>query len=201
MYSAANSPLAPLFADCKTLNAKKPYAAGQTAADIRTEAEEKRLAELSQALVAGFCIGGYVLTDRQAAAFEIVFDPLKGKPIPTALPAGWNFWGAPNMIQRLIFGCDDGIKNAIMDSKKWAGTRAELDSLVGMHMLQHPIVPIRDAIDFVHACIASTIKAFKFSSYSQICGGAIEIAVITTDRKFRWVKHKPWDAAINEGVT
>jgi hypothetical protein len=58
------------------------------------------------------------------------------------------------MIQRLIFGCDDGIKGAIMQSGKWGGTREELDALIGRHQLSHPIVPIRDAIDFVHACIA-----------------------------------------------
>jgi hypothetical protein len=61
------------------------------------------------------------------------------------------------------------------------------------------VLPIRDAVDFVHACIYSTIKALKFSNFSQICGGPIEIATITTDRQFRWVRHKPWDAALTEG--
>ena len=42
-------------------------------------------------------------------------------------------------------------------------------------------------------------KAMKFSDLPQICGGPIEIAVITSDRRFRWVKHKTWDAAIMEG--
>jgi len=58
---------------------------------------------------------------------------------------------------------------------------------------------MRDAIDFVHSCISSTIKTLKFSHLSQTCGGPIEIAVITTDRDFRWVRHKEWDAAIKEG--
>ncbi len=69
------------------------------------------------------------------------------------------------------------------------------------HRLEHPTLPIRDAIDFVHACIQSTIKAHKFSNLSQICGGPIEIAVIRTDRRFRWVRHKNWDAAIMEGTS
>jgi hypothetical protein len=86
-----------------------------------------------------------------------------------------------------------------MASQQWTGTRAELDTLVSKHALGHPMLPIRDAIDFVHACVSITIKAFKFSSLSQICGGPIEIAVITTDRKFGWVRHKAWDAAIIEG--
>lgn len=103
------------------------------------------------------------------------------------------------MIQRLIFGCDDGLKESILGSGKWTGTPADLDAIVQQHTLAHPTVPIRDAIDFVHSCILSTIKAFKFSSLSQICGGPVEIAVITTDRPFRWVRHKDWDAALAEG--
>jgi hypothetical protein len=59
-------------------------------------------------------------------------------------------------------------------------------------------LPIRDTIDFVHTCIYSTIKLLKFSRLHRVCGGPIELAVITTDRRFRWVKHKPWDSAIEE---
>ena len=103
------------------------------------------------------------------------------------------------MIQRLLFGLDDGLKASIMASGKWTGSEAELDALSAQHRLAHPIIPIRDAIDFVHSFIFSTIKAFKFSTHSQICGGPIEIAVITNDRRFRWVRHKGLDAAIAEG--
>ena len=103
------------------------------------------------------------------------------------------------MIQRLIHACDDNVKESIVSSENWTGSRSDLDQLVAKHALSHPAVPIRDAIDFVHACIFSTIKAFKFSNLSQICGGPIEVAVITTDRQFRWVKHKKWDTAIYDG--
>src|SRR5712671_5580285 len=62
------------------------------------------------------------------------------------------------------------------------------------YTLQHPgTVPIRDAIDFTYTCILSTIKAMKFSNLPQVCGGPIEIAVITNDRNFRWVRHKSLD--------
>lgn len=191
VYTDPASPLAEHIARCKELAAKPE--------NERTPEEKKELFEKSGSLVVGFCVAGYLPADRSAQAFEILIDPLKDHPTRTSIAMGWRFWGAPNMIQRLIFGCDDGIKEAIMTSGKWQGTRPELDALIGNHALNHPIVPIRDAIDFVHACISSTIKAFKFSSMSQICGGPIEIAVITTDRRFRWVRHKTWDAAILEG--
>ena len=86
-----------------------------------------------------------------------------------------------------------------VNSGHWNGTAQDLDAVTSQHALAHPIVPIRDAIDFVHACIHSTIRAMKFSRHSQICGGPIELAVVTADRNFRWVRHKPWDAAITEG--
>ncbi len=57
-------------------------------------------------------------------------------------------------------------------------------------------LPIREAIDWVHASIYATIKTMKFSHMAPVCGGPIEIAVITTDRQFRWVRHKSLDAAV-----
>lgn len=200
-YSDPKCSIAPLIQQCKALGAKKAHdPALPTDAGMRTEAEEKAFNQHRLSLVAGFCIGGYAPPDRTPDAYEILFDPLAPKPVPTKINApGWRFWGAPNMIQRLIFGADDELKDNLTKSGKWNGTRAELDALVMQSTLAHPVVPIRDAIDFVHACIFSTIKAIKFSSLSQICGGPIELAVITTDRSFRWVRHKPWDVAITDG--
>lgn len=47
--------------------------------------------------------------------------------------------------------------------------------------------------------IYTTIKAMKFSHMAPVCGGPVEVAVITTDRRFRWVRHKGFDAAIGDG--
>ena len=87
-----------------------------------------------------------------------------------------------------------------MKSGKWTGTETELIKTLGEFNLGvQANLPIRDAIDFVYSAIHQTIKALKFSRLNQICGDPIEIAVITTDRKFRWVRHKEWQAAIMEG--
>jgi len=169
----------------------------------RTKDEEQQLANLKSSLVAGFCLAGYWSPDRTPKAFEIVFAPgMQSAPTPRPIPiASYAFWGVPNMIKRLMFGVDDNIKGMILQSGKWAGTDAELTDLLAQFQLGHPLLPIRDAIDFVHSCIYSTIKAMKFSILFQVCGGPIEIAVITTDRRFRWVRHKQWDAAIIEGAS
>jgi hypothetical protein len=186
---------------CTELNAKKhydPLAAPPNPA-ARTKAEEDEFTQLKRGLVLGFYIGGRLPSARVPEAFRLSFDPLSGKPSPTRI-AGWSFDGAPNMIRRLMFGCDEEFMADIVKSGKWNGSAADLDALLTRHKLSTANLPIRDAVDFVHSCIASTIKALKFSSLAQTCGGPIEIAVITTDRPFRWVRHKAWDAAINEGM-
>jgi hypothetical protein len=175
---------------CRDLAAKTP----------RDPKEEEDFKTLKRGLVAGFCIGGYAPPDRAAGAYEVLFDPLlTAKPVPQKQTTFLKFWGAPNPILRLINGADEDLKQEIVNSGKWSGTPVELDALCAKQALRIPMLPIRDAVDLVHACISSTIKAMKFSDLPQICGGPIEIAVITSDRRFRWVKHKTWDAAIMEG--
>lgn len=199
VYSGAE--LAPLVTRCKSLSTKAEHDPS-IAPDPgrRTQPEEAEFQRLKGALVAGFCLGGYALPDRGPRAFELLFDPLSGKPTPIEIPQNaYKFWGAPNMIRRLIFGWDPALKASILRSGKWTGTEAELAAVLDQQKLAFMLLPIRDAVDFVHACIYSTIKALKFSNLFQICGGPIEIAVITSDRKFRWVRHKQWDAAITEG--
>lgn len=188
------------IARAAALNAKPAFdPADPTNAANRAEAEEQELRELISGFYVGFCVAGYVLPDRTPKAFQVGFTVLMAAaPQPSEI-LQTNFWGAPNMILRLMKGWDGDLRSSLLSSGHWSGTPAELDQVLNKNALELPQLPIRDAIDFVHACIHSTIKALKFSSLSQICGGPIEIAVITTDRRFRWVRHKEWDAAISEG--
>lgn len=168
----------------------------------RTPDEEDELERYRLGLFGGFCIGGNLMHDRTPFAYEILYDPTLTAPGPiTPLQAGsTRFWGCPNLIERLIFGLDTGIFQAIMQSGKWTGTQDELIVLMEPHFLGQPHhLPIREAIDWVHASIYTTIKTMKFSHMAPVCGGPVELAVITTDRPFRWVKHKRFDAAIAEG--
>jgi hypothetical protein len=165
----------------------------------RSPAEDEEMKNLNRGLVVGFCIAGHIETDRQPKAYELIFDPLAAtKPAPHEQKHTLKWWGAPNPILRLINGIDQELKGEILSSGGWNKTPADLDAVCQKHALRIPVLPIRDAVDLVHSCISSTIKAMKFSDLPQICGGPIEIAVITTDRRFRWVKHKAWDAAILE---
>ena len=165
---------------------------------LRTPEDQKELLNLLARFSVGFCIGGYCLPDRNPKAYSIAFSPAEEKPQPLNLPR-LEFWGAPNVMVRLLLGSDENLINDVMNSGKWSGTKDELQQLRSRNFRFPPYLPIRDAIDFVHAGIYGTIKGFKFANLAQICGGPIEIAVITSDRHFRWVRHKKlFDEAIAE---
>lgn len=160
---------------------------------------ENQLRELKTMLTLGYCIGGTWWKDNTPFAYEIVFEPtLLAPPVPRHLTSGhFKFWGCPNMIDRVLYGIDGGLLETIRQHAGWKGGDAALDSMVAAGFLSPPDhVPLREAIDFVHAAIYTTIRAFKFSRLPMLCGGPIEIGVVTSDRPFRWVKHKRLDEAI-----
>ena len=140
--------------------------------------------------------------DRTPGALEILFDPTLTSPAPpTPLKVGSaRFWRCPNLIDRVVCGLDFGVFSAILDSGKWSGSPDDLIRVIAPYSLRQPFdLPIREAVDWVHASIYTTIKAMKFSHLAPVCGGSIELAVITSDRLFRWVRHKRFDSAILEG--
>lgn len=171
-------------------------------AGTRSGAEEAEYIGLSNAAFVGFCIGGYVMPSRDPVAVTVQFIP--GDPVPTIKVEPKHTlvcYGMPNAMNRLIHGMDDDIFAAIMDSGKWTGSPKDINDILECHrLLPRAQLPLRDAVDYVHAGIYLTIKATKFSVHPQVCGGPIEIAIISSDRKFRWVRHKEWDAAIAEGA-
>ena len=191
-WSAYSADLGPILQRGQTL---------QTQAS-RTPDEENELQYLLQAFSGGFCIGGYLMNDRTPSAFEVLYDPT----MPGSAPVGrldigsTRFWGCPNLINRLIYGVDEFLFSAILQSGKWTGTPQDLIDLIRPYCLGQPLdLPIGEAIDWVHASIYTTIKTMKFSHMAPVCGGPVEIGVITTDRRFRWVRHKGFDSAIGEG--
>lgn len=170
----------------------------------RSPDEEYDLAYLKHTFAGGFCLGGHLLHDRTPRAFEITYHPglTSCGPVQELPVGGTRFWGCPNLINRLLTGIDLGIIGAIMQSGKWSGSIDDLYALCEPFFLGQPLdLPIRDAIDWVHAAIYTTIKAMRFSHLPPVCGGPVEIAVITADRPFRWVRHKRFDAAIAQDIT
>ncbi|MFH1732373.1 MAG: hypothetical protein ABIF82_12090 [Planctomycetota bacterium] len=168
-------------------------------AEGRNDDEEAELGWLCHNLSGGFCLGGRRGAARGLGAYEILFDPLQtAPPEPQPVTLGnARFWGCPNLIERLIFAMDFPLYDRILQSGKWTGTPDELFELIDQGALGQPWdLPLREAIDWVYASIYTTIKAMKFSHLAPVCGGPIEVAVISSDRKFRWVRHKRMAEAI-----
>lgn len=200
-WAAYTTEQAASIARVKALDAMPPHDPGGAAVGCRSKDEEDEYAQLTVGLPVGFCIGGYVLPSRDPSAYVVVFEPLKPKPAAVAVVMdGYGFWGAPNMVSRLLHGADVRLRDDILNGGHWSGSPADLDTILGRFVIGGLRLPIRDAIDFVYSYIFSTIKAFKFSSMAQICGGPVELAVVRTDRLFQWVRHKPWHAALEEGA-
>lgn len=186
----------------RELSQKTPFVKGAAPdPSVRTEVEEQHYQQVANAFTVGFCLAGCALPDRTPKAFYVHFQAIAdAPPEPTQMPdMGYEFWGAPNIFQRLINGADDATREAIVSSPQWTGTEADLNVILERHSLGHPIIPLRDAVDFVYMCIYSTIKALKFSNFPPFCGGPIEVAVVSTDRPYRWVRHKAWDVALADG--
>jgi hypothetical protein len=185
--------------DCAQIIARAQALHSQS---TRSPQEDDELYFLFRAFSGGFCIGGYLMNDRTPSAYEILYDPTMSAPgkCDRLKIGSTKFWGCPNLVNRLLYGIDEVLYSTIFKSDKWTGTGEDLYNLIVPFCLGQPFdLPIREAIDWVHASIYTTIKTMKFSHMAPICGGPVEIAVITTDRQFRWVRHKTFDSAIGEG--
>jgi hypothetical protein len=154
-------------------------------------------APIESALSVGFCIAGHWLPQRESVAYELIYHPgLSAPPVPKPL-TGFNVWGMRFFVDRLL-GVDPGVADAVIASGKWTGSPEELgDILRKFRVTVTWPIPIREAVDAVAALLNVTIKMMKFTTLPPVCGGHLEIATITTDRRFRWVRHKSLAAALD----
>jgi hypothetical protein len=164
-------------------------------------ADEEKLLEKLDTLEVGFCLAGH-LHDRVPHAFEFGFHPDLGSP-PTAVPISHGtprFWTPIEIVERVFNGIDPALFTVLKNCEPWKSTPAELVKLVRPHMLGQPsLLPILDAAGWIQSVLSFTIQVLKFSHLERACGGPIELALITTDRGFEWVRHKQAGSAITGG--
>jgi len=171
----------------------------QQKGEERTKKEDEALADWKQMLALGICLGGRWGASRNPRAFEIVFDvtgpfPSRVNELAKGTPY---FWGCPNLIERVLRGTDFQTASRISNSPHWQGSFRDLLQILEQSRLGRPMdLPLREAIDWMHASIYTTIKTMKFSHLEPLCGGPIEIAAVTSDRPFRWVCHKRLSEAV-----
>jgi len=105
---------------------------------------------------------------------------------------GADWFGQTDAISRLIHGYDDGFIRELINQGL---DKAVIDQIVSAHKFEYPIVfnamPLQDAIDLVVYLAQLTIGRFRFVAGVPVCGGEIDVAVITPG-KFDWSHRKQW---------
>jgi hypothetical protein len=135
---------------------------------------------------------------RAPKAYKVVVHPFLDAPPEAIEIPKFDLLGARGPGTRFL-GKDIALLETIYASDKWNGSKDELRAV--FEALAPPLIlPIsmRDAIDLVYSLVFTTIKSMKFTSQVPTCGGPVEVAVISTDRPFRWVRHKALDSAIGD---
>jgi hypothetical protein len=104
---------------------------------------------------------------------------------------GANWFGLTDAIVRLHWGRDDAALEIL--AKRFSVTVDE--ARVILEPLQYPVpfegMPLQDAIDYAAYLINVVIGRFRFVIGAPICGGEIDIAVVTPNA-FSWVSRKTW---------
>lgn len=158
----------------------------------------------------GYYIGGWEPESRSPSCFRVEVSQKEALNEPLALGL-CSFSGNPFFFSRVFRGFDPQLKDNLLKELKNLGSNddmsEELDKIYdeAFDRASTPLIavgyqdlPIREAIDFLFSYLHITVKATKFKFGAPACGGPIEVGFITTDRNFRWVRHKNFSSAIIE---
>lgn len=168
------------------------------------------LAKESNVEFVGYYLGGWDPVKHDPTCFKIEIRRGETKIDPLNLGL-CSFSGMPFFFTRVFWGYDprlrDGLRNNLKRSLSIIKDDKDFDAIFdkAFEEATAPLIaagfkdlPIREAIDFVYSYLHITVKAMKFQFGPPVCGGPIEIGFVTTDRRFRWVRHKTFESAILE---
>jgi len=144
-------------------------------------------------LIAGYSSGGFFPEEYRLIlpthnAPERIRPDEGGNPV---YGASWH--GQIDAIQRLYKGYDHLLGRILIEKGVDKKIIEELQK--DLVKLEWPIIydgmPLQDAIDLAEYLIRVVIGRFRFLPGPPICGGDIDIAVITY-KEFTWVRRKKW---------
>ena len=146
----------------------------------------------------GLFIGGYSVrqffSDQFVYEFPLYTDWQPARPNkPDGNPSfGATWFGQKDALIRLIKGYDiRGLDELI----KRGVDRAIIQKFIDDNVTELPLIfdgmPIQDAIDFANYAIQVVAGYFRFAIGTPLCGGNIDIAVITPVA-FHWAQRKQW---------
>jgi hypothetical protein len=164
---------------------------------------------VSGRMFVGYFLGGIDARTRQPACYKIELKEAQApsiEPLSVGIPL---FMGAPRFFNRAEDGFDPDLPGLLKQAliSRLSPVPENFDQIFSDAFAeakeQLPFsnifgIPLRDAIDFVHAHLHLTVKAHKFLLGPPVCGGQIELAFVSSDRAFRWVRHKPFDSGVSE---
>jgi hypothetical protein len=105
---------------------------------------------------------------------------------------GANWFGITDAITRLHWGRDDAL---LVDVAKHCNTSVE-DIKNIMDRYQYPVffdgMPLQDAVDYAAYLVNVVIGRFRFVVGAPLCGGAVEVAVVTPDG-LTWIRRRTWE--------
>jgi len=169
-------------------------AALQRLLDLATPAYNRSI-PAGRSAVFGLALGGYVLPDRTPRAVIIRYRSQEHAPIVEEAERGRPyFFGCPDIFDRIFWGYDSRLKQRIVERYGEAVFR-EMTSDLPLRGVRE--LPVREAANYVYFLCYATTQAYRYKYGAPVCGGAIEVALITADRRFRWIHHKRMDSAID----
>ena len=97
-----------------------------------------------------------------------------------------------------VYSVNKEIKRSNIENGKlryasiWSGEQAAITKLLNGNppmLVNHVLMPLKDAVDFAEFLIDLTIKSQRFEMKVVTCGGPIDLLVLTKDESF-WYRHK-----------
>jgi hypothetical protein len=111
---------------------------------------------------------------------------IDGKPV-----FGATWFGLADAIVRLHWGRDDAAPDIL--AQRFNVSPEEIRQLLAR--LEYPVIfdgmPLQDAIDYAVYLVNVAIGRFRFVAGAPLCGGEIDVAVITPNT-FTWIQRKSW---------
>lgn len=97
-----------------------------------------------------------------------------------------------------VYSVNKEIKRSNIENGKlryasvWSGEQAAITKLLNgtpPMLVNHVLMPLKDAVDFAEFLVDLTIKSQRFEMKMATCGGDIDLLVLTKDESF-WYRHK-----------
>jgi hypothetical protein len=181
----------------------------EEAAKILSEVVQPLISHIPEGQSVGYFVGGHDPETHDPACSQVLFQAGKSAHVESMPIGEVRFAGAPDVFHRIFRGYDQHLPRVLGEELRRA--MPDLPDMFGDEFARvfesvsaqfvaigTKDIPIREAIDYVDTYVRITIKAFKFRYGPPLCGGPVEIGFVTTDRPFRWARHKPFTSAVQE---